>query len=52
MDMRIDNARHYRSTCGIDDNSFIRNLEVSRLPNGDNAIAIDSDKAGPRSDLG
>ena len=44
MCMRIDDTGQYRSPCSIDDYSFIRNLEISRLTNCNNAIAMNCHK--------
>jgi hypothetical protein len=54
MHMSIDNARQYRSAPGIDDHDFIRDLEIGRQANGDNAIPLNSNKTigngiGPRA---
>ena len=42
--MRIDDSGQYRSACDINDYSFVRNLKVSRLSNGNNAITMNSNK--------
>jgi hypothetical protein len=42
--MRIDDSGQYRSACGIDDYNFVRNLEISRLSNGNNPIPLNSNK--------
>lgn len=44
MCVRIDDAGQYRSAFGINDCDILRNLEVCRPANGNNAIPPNSNK--------
>ena len=45
MCVRIEDSGQYRSARGIDDDCFLRNLEISRLTNCNNAIPLNGNKA-------
>lgn len=44
MHMRIDDSWQYRSACGLNDFSIVRDFEISRLTNGNDAIPLNSNK--------